>query len=146
MYFHWACLQERRDFIHLISTAHKDAENKGEGSSAESAKSRTAFCHLYWYFLGLKEHPVQQDGFLNPFSALARDEIKAQALLFFIAGYDTTANALCWLIYSLACNPETQEVFAEIQEFMGGEVGLLTRWNIILFFDLSRARHSGTNN
>ena len=51
------------------------------------------------------------------------DEIKAQAILFFIAGYDITANALCWLIYSLASNPEIQEkVHDEIQEVTGENV------------------------
>ena len=51
------------------------------------------------------------------------DEIKAQGLLFFLAEYDTTANALCWLIYSLACNPEIQEkVHQEIEEVVGDKV------------------------
>ena len=51
------------------------------------------------------------------------DEIKAQGALFFLAGYDTTANALCWLIYSLACNPDVQEkVYDEIQNQIGDEV------------------------
>ena len=55
--------------------------------------------------------------------ALTMDEIKAQGLLFFFAGYDTTANALCWLIHSLACNPEIQEkVHQEIVEVVGDEV------------------------
>ena len=47
----------------------------------------------------------------------------AQAILLFIAGYDTTANALCWLMYNLACNPEIQEkVYDEIQEVIGNDV------------------------
>ena len=51
------------------------------------------------------------------------DEINAQGSLFFLAGYDTTANALSWLIYSLACNPEIQEkVYDEIQEIIGNNV------------------------
>ena len=57
------------------------------------------------------------------FLALTMDEIQAQALLFFIAGYDTTANGLCWLMYNLACNPEIQEkVYDEIQEVIGNNV------------------------
>ena len=51
------------------------------------------------------------------------DEIKAQGCLFFLAGYDTTANALCWLIFNLGCNPEIQEkVYDEIQEMIGNNV------------------------
>ena len=65
---------------------------------------------------------------LIPFvsTALTKDEIKAQAFLFFAAGYDTTANALCWLIYNLAWNPDMQEkVYDEIKSITGENVSLL---------------------
>ena len=65
---------------------------------------------------------------LLPFISLAltKDEIKAQAFLFFAAGYDTTANALCWLIYNLAWNPDIQEkVYDEIKSVICENVSLL---------------------
>ena len=58
------------------------------------------------------------------------DEIKAQGILFFLAGYDTTANALSWLMYILACNPDIQEkVYDEIQEKIGNSVSKKNLWN-----------------
>lgn len=37
------------------------------------------------------------------------DELFAEVLTILIAGQDTTSNALAWLLYHLACNPEVQE-------------------------------------
>jgi cytochrome P450 len=43
------------------------------------------------------------------------EEIEANSLTFFIAGYDTTANTLSFACYCLATNPEIQDkVFEEI--------------------------------
>ena len=51
------------------------------------------------------------------------DEILGQALQFFDAGFDTTANALTWFLYSMACNPEIQEkLHSEIMDVIGNEV------------------------
>ena len=41
------------------------------------------------------------------------EEILAQGLLFFIAGYETTATSIAFLLYSLAMNPEIQEKLHE---------------------------------
>ena len=42
-----------------------------------------------------------------------------------------TANALCWLIYNLACNPEIQEkVYDGIQEVIGNNVS--RTWKALL--------------
>ena len=72
------------------------------------------------------------------FKALTMDEITAQGVLFFIAGYDTTANALCWLIYCLACNPEIQEkVYDEIQEVIGNNVSRTWKAPLISLADLN---------
>lgn len=38
----------------------------------------------------------------------------ANAILFFIAGYDTTANTLSYLFYELALNQEVQEKVCEV--------------------------------
>jgi len=42
-------------------------------------------------------------------SGLTREEVLAQGMLFFLAGFETTSNALSLLGYSLATNPECQE-------------------------------------
>ncbi|XP_025113171.1 cytochrome P450 3A24-like [Pomacea canaliculata] len=52
--------------------------------------------------------------------SLSRTEVIAQAMLFFVAGYDTTSTALQFLAYNLACCPEAQEkVVQEIQNLIG---------------------------
>ncbi|XP_055959143.1 cytochrome P450 3A24 isoform X2 [Patella vulgata] len=51
---------------------------------------------------------------------LTLEEIIGQAFLFFIAGYETTANTLHFVAYNLAKNPEVQEkVIKEIEAHVG---------------------------
>ncbi|XP_067687705.1 cytochrome P450 3A13-like [Haliotis asinina] len=53
---------------------------------------------------------------------LTTDEIVAQGILFFIAGYETTASTLTFASYNLAMNPDTQEkAYNEIKEMLGNE-------------------------
>ena len=57
------------------------------------------------------------------FAGLTHDEIVAQGLLFFLAGFETTANTLALLGYNLARHPECQEkLYQEIMEVTGGQV------------------------
>ncbi len=47
----------------------------------------------------------------------------AQGILFFIAGYDTTATSIAFLLYNLALNPDVQEeLHDEIVNLAGNEV------------------------
>ncbi|KNE55781.1 hypothetical protein AMAG_01655 [Allomyces macrogynus ATCC 38327] len=39
----------------------------------------------------------------------SREDLRANLLVFFVAGHDTTANALCYAIYLLGLHPEVQE-------------------------------------
>lgn len=53
---------------------------------------------------------------------LSREEILAQSILFFLAGYDTTANTLALFAYELACHPEIQDrLTKEIDDAMKDE-------------------------
>ncbi|XP_075973973.1 cytochrome P450 9e2-like [Anticarsia gemmatalis] len=46
------------------------------------------------------------------------DDLIAQAVLFFLAGFETVSTAMSFLLYELACNPEVQEKLAtEVKEF-----------------------------
>ena len=51
---------------------------------------------------------------------LTLEEIHAQALIFFIAGYETTATSLGYIAYCLATNPDCQEkLVQEIRDKLG---------------------------
>ncbi|XP_060085825.1 cytochrome P450 3A24-like [Ylistrum balloti] len=53
---------------------------------------------------------------------LTAEEITAQATLFFVAGYDTTANTLSFLMYHLAVHPDVcDRLFQEIDDKLDGE-------------------------
>ena len=54
---------------------------------------------------------------------MTNDELLAQGFLFFLAGYDTTANTLSLFGYNMAIYPEIQErLYEEIIEKLGDEV------------------------
>lgn len=51
-------------------------------------------------------------------------EILAQGILFFLAGFDTTSQAMTLLLYELAVNPDIQEKLHDsICEVLGSKVG-----------------------
>ena len=55
---------------------------------------------------------------------LTEEEILANGLTFFLAGYDTTANTMSFVGYYLAANTDIQDkVIAEIDEVIGDRVG-----------------------
>ncbi|GFX11724.1 cytochrome P450 3A21 [Trichonephila clavipes] len=58
---------------------------------------------------------------------LSLDELVAQCVIFFLAGYDTTASTLSFASYLLALNPECQEkLHDEIVEAVNNANGVLT--------------------
>lgn len=59
--------------------------------------------------------------FLSMFYAgLSEREILAQSVIFFIAGYETTATTLALTLYNLAIHPELLEkAIAEVDEKIG---------------------------
>lgn len=59
-------------------------------------------------------------------SGLTDKEITAQVLLFFLAGYDTTARALSMFLYNMALHPDIQEkLHAEIVAQIGDQVNII---------------------
>ncbi|KAF5288516.1 hypothetical protein FQA39_LY15384 [Lamprigera yunnana] len=78
----------RPDMIHLLLEASKKLQNP-----SETAKSKS-------------------DG-----SELSHDDITAQALIFFFAGFETISSAMCYLCYELAIHPEIQQrLYNELKE------------------------------
>lgn len=56
-------------------------------------------------------------------AGLTHDEVLAQGIFFFIAGYETTSNTLAFLGYLLAVNGDCQDkLLAEIDDVMQGQV------------------------
>ena len=61
--------------------------------------------------------------FLHFSAALTMDEVLAQGLIFFMAGYHTTSTSIACLLNNLALNPEIQEkVREEIIKVAGDKV------------------------
>ncbi|XP_046554341.1 cytochrome P450 3A5-like isoform X2 [Haliotis rubra] len=74
---------KRQDFFQLLMDAEDDGTDENPSQSGSQSKKMT------------------------------NDEILGQALLFFIAGYETTANTLHFVAYSLAMNPDVQQRLTE---------------------------------
>ncbi|PVD38382.1 hypothetical protein C0Q70_00996 [Pomacea canaliculata] len=56
-------------------------------------------------------------------NVLSKVEVIAQALIFFVAGYETTASTLQYMAYCLALHPEVQDkIVCEIKEQLGDEI------------------------
>ncbi|MBK8397678.1 MAG: cytochrome P450 [Leptospiraceae bacterium] len=54
--------------------------------------------------------------------SMSNKQIRDEAITIFLAGHETTANALCWTFYLLAKNPDKRKKFlAEIDSVLGGK-------------------------
>ena len=57
---------------------------------------------------------------------ITHDELVSQAILFFVAGYDTTAATIGFLAYHLAVNPDKQDkLWEEIERVVGDKEQVL---------------------
>jgi cytochrome P450 len=73
---------------------------------------------------GRRKNPERHDDLLSMLlSACAEDtgkgmsdaQLRDEVMTIFVAGHETTANAMCWLLYLVARHPEVEErLFAEI--------------------------------
>jgi hypothetical protein len=58
--------------------------------------------------------------FLRALLGLTADEVTGNAMLFLLAGYDTTASTMTFMAYCLGTNPESQEkLIDEIDSVLG---------------------------
>ncbi|XP_067675597.1 cytochrome P450 3A29-like [Haliotis asinina] len=88
--------EEGTDFLQLMMDA--SMEEGKDGSSADGQSVKHSIRHL------------------------STEEIVAQCITFFIAGYETTASTLSFLSYNLAMHPDVQEkAYKEIKEILGNE-------------------------
>ena len=57
------------------------------------------------------------------FAAFSETEVLANALVFFLAGYDTTSSTLAWMLYELSRHEDIQErILEEIRSAVGDNV------------------------
>ncbi|XP_071507570.1 cytochrome P450 3A6-like [Diadema antillarum] len=102
--------EERKDFLQLIMNAHQS----GESEKVTEGKKVEEDVHSH-----LDEHHNMEffESRRNKDLKLTKEEIVAQTLLFFIAGYETTNVTLGFIAYSLATNPEVQDkLIQEVDE------------------------------
>ena len=84
------------------------AERKGDGEDRQDLLSMLLLAR-------------DEDG-----SALSDEQLRDEVLTIFLAGYETTANALSWTWYLLATNPEVQECMAtEAADVLAGRPATL---------------------
>ena len=56
-------------------------------------------------------------------SGLSEDEVSAQGILFFLAAYETSANTMSFMMYTLATKPDIQErLYQKIMQAVGDKV------------------------
>jgi cytochrome P450 len=76
-----------------------------------------------------QQHPGREDDLLGLLLSVRDDDgralplrrVRDEACTFMLAGHETTANALSWMWYLLARNPEARErLLAEVDEVLGG--------------------------
>ncbi|GFT54952.1 cytochrome P450 3A21 [Nephila pilipes] len=100
--------QTRNDFLQLLIDTAKEV-SQDHKQEEEKADAITAGYEVD----GRSQQPVKTSNVKN----LSEDEMVAQCVIFFLAGYDTTASALSYASYLLALNPEVQDkLFAEIRD------------------------------
>ncbi|OQV14012.1 Cytochrome P450 3A24 [Hypsibius exemplaris] len=112
----------RRDFIQLMLKSMKSADPNGlEKAPAISedlpatVTDQTADIISHELSVG----SAHEKSLSNANYKLSLDEVVAQAVVFFLAGFETTASALTFLTYSLAVNSDIQERLRQsIEEVM----------------------------
>ncbi|KAF8796822.1 Cytochrome P450 3A2 like protein [Argiope bruennichi] len=94
--------QKRNDFLQLLMDTAKEISDEQKGESAEKEKGDIASNY--------ELTDVEQQIFRTVTSKkLSLDELVAQSVIFFVAGYDTTASTLSFATYLLALNQDIQD-------------------------------------
>lgn len=85
----------RPDMIHLLLRSRKGVVDEERTETSETG------------FATAQEttHSISRRHYVE----LSDEDITAQALVFFLGGFDTTSVLMCYIMYELAINPDIQE-------------------------------------
>jgi cytochrome P450 family 3 subfamily A len=64
---------------------------------------------------------------------LTEDEVTGNAMLFLLAGYDTTASTMTFMAYCLGTSPESQEKLIEEIDSILGKVGIDFKLSLFIY-------------
>ncbi|CAH1281420.1 unnamed protein product [Diabrotica balteata] len=100
--------------LQLLLEAQKGVELKEEIVADES-------------FAVQEESTLQETSVHKPINKLTDEDITAQAMIFFFAGFDSVATLMCFMAYEIAVHPDIQtRLRNEIQETLHEHQGQLT--------------------
>ncbi|XP_078486562.1 leukotriene-B4 omega-hydroxylase 3 [Ciona intestinalis] len=117
--------------VHEMSESVVKARRKVVSISDKPKLSKTKYVDFLDVLLRTKDESGE---------GLTDQEIREQVDTFLFAGHDTTASAICWFLYNLACHPEYQDKCREeVKEVMEGrkdvqmfDIGDMTYLNMCL--------------
>ena len=67
---------------------------------------------------------------LTDSTGLTDKDVIMNSMIFMVAGYDTTATTLGWIIYELALNPEVQQT---LRQEIDSEIGQVSLYILTIF-------------
>ncbi|XP_055350212.1 cytochrome P450 3A24-like [Paramacrobiotus metropolitanus] len=114
--------QNRRDFLQLMLNSMKSDEAVTDTKPTQTAtmvhnEVESDVASAAMALSGSQEKPLSHSNY-----KLSLEELVAQAIIFFLAGYETTATTLTFMTYCLATNPDIQErLQKEIRTVLAGK-------------------------
>lgn len=93
--------QARNDFLQLLLDTSKEMAEDGKLDTTEKDDIMENY--------GKDENDQNINQTIYTKKTLSREELVAQCVIFFLAGYETTATTLSFVSYCLALNPDIQE-------------------------------------
>ena len=101
------------------------AEHRSARSAAEAAGRKSDRGDLLSMLLSSRIEVLDADGKpTGEIEGMTDEQVRDEALTIFLAGYETTANALTWTWYLLSQNPEAEaKLHAELDEVLGAAGG-----------------------
>ncbi|XP_054157436.1 uncharacterized protein LOC128955785 [Oppia nitens] len=115
---------KKSDFIQLMIDNEKNDDEIGSDDNTDEDNKLNEFLNV--------AEDISKKSQLN----LSADELTAQGILFFIAGYDTTSASLSHCIYYLSTNIDCQQkLYEEIEQSISGQQFTYERLNQLKYLN-----------